>query len=155
MSVINLIRSCPLFYELYDEEIEKIVSKCSVLKFKDGETIMKEGDNGSELYVILSGQAHTTKIVRDRPLRVGELKKGDVFGETVLINEMTRATSVIADGGGCDVLLVDHDSIFKLFREDTKVFAVLVLNLARMLTARLRASSRAITAMHEKTKKAA
>lgn len=154
MSVINLIRSCPLFYELYDEEIEKLVADCSVVKFKDGEPIIKEGDTGSELYVILSGNAYTTKLLRDQALRVGELKKGDVFGETVLINEPLRATSVIASGQ-CDVLIVDHETIFKLFKSDTKIFAVLVLNLARMLTARLRASSRAITAMHEKTKKAA
>jgi len=154
MSAINLIKSSPLFYELYDEEIEKIIKDCAVSKYRAGETIIKEGESGNELFVILAGEAETFKLLRDKNFKVGDLKKGDAFGETALINDPVRATSVIAVTD-CDLLVIDHETIFGLFKTDTQIFAVIILNLARMLTARLRASNRAITTMHEKAKRAA
>ena len=47
--------------------------------------------------------------------------------------------------GACDVLIIDYDKIYSLFKADTKVFAVLALNLARLLTKRLKASGEVIS----------
>ena len=55
MAVRELLRSCPLFFELYDKEIDKIVKKCSVHSFQQGEVIVRDGDEGEEPRNVLHG----------------------------------------------------------------------------------------------------
>ena len=154
MSLIDSIKGCPLFYELYDDEIEDILSSCVVKTFNKGELVMQEGGEGQEFYVVLNGQAEVTKVVNGKKVSINTLRRGDVFGETVLINETKRLTSVEAVDR-CDVLVIEHDTIFSTFEKKTKVFAMLILNLARMLTFRLRASNSAISKVHERLDKIA
>ena len=41
MSIINVIKGSPLFFELFDEEIEAIVEDCSVLNLEENDFIFK------------------------------------------------------------------------------------------------------------------
>ena len=55
--------------------------------------IVREGSNGTALYIILSGEGR----VERGGERIGELKAGDFFGELALIEEHPRSASVIAE----------------------------------------------------------
>ena len=76
MSIINIIKAAPLFYELYDNEIDAIIEKCSVMSLESGELIIKDGDVGEDFFIILTGTA--------------AVKKGDV-----LLAELRKETFLV------------------------------------------------------------
>jgi CRP-like cAMP-binding protein len=57
-----------------------------------GEAIVREGDTGTALYIILSGRA---QVEQDGKV-LGELNAGDFFGELALIEEHRRSATVSA-----------------------------------------------------------
>jgi CRP/FNR family cyclic AMP-dependent transcriptional regulator len=133
MSVLDTIKASPLFYELYDAEVETIVEHCSVMTLEDGEHIVTEGEHGNEIFIILSGHAE----VRKGQAVLAGLGKGDLFGELVLLGETLRTADIVATTY-TDVLVLDYDSIFGLFKSQPKIFSLLILNLSRLLTKRLK-----------------
>jgi len=151
MSQIDIVKSCPLFFELYDDEIDSILKKCYVIQYSSSKLIIKEGDEGKDFFVIVQGKVEVSKQVAGRKIRIAVLEKGDVFGEFVLINERKRRTSISALDS-CDILVVDHDTIFSLFQNNPKIFSILMMNMARLLARRLRHSNRAINSMYKRVK---
>ena len=139
MSIINVIKGSPLFFELFDEEIESIVEDCGVLNLEEGDYIFKEGDEGNELFLILSGSA----LVKKGDVTLVELKKGDLFGEMVLLDERIRTADIVAKTY-TDVLVLSYDVIFSIFKKNPKIFSLLMLNLCRLLAKRLKGSSEEI-----------
>lgn len=139
MSIINIIKSSPLFFELYDEEIDVLIADCNVLSLEEGEFIVKDGEEGNEIYLILSGGA----FVKKGDVTLVELRKGDLFGEMVLLDERTRTADIVASTY-TDVLVMGYDTIFATFQKNPKVFSMLILNLCRLLAKRLKDSSKEI-----------
>ena len=132
MSVLQTVKACALFHELYDKEILDIVKFCRVLNLEKGDPVFKEGEKGNEVFLILNGSATVMK----NEYTIAHLRKGDLFGEMVLLKENIRKADVISETF-TDVLLIDYDDLFSYFKSDTKVFSILMLNLARMLATRL------------------
>jgi len=133
MSIVNIIKSSPLFYELFDEEIDTLIQDCNVLSLEEGDYIFKEGDVGDEIFLILTGGAD----VKKGDVKLVSLKKGDLFGEMVLLDERTRSADVVASTF-TDVLVLSYESIFGVFKKNPKVFSLLMLNLCRLLAKRLK-----------------
>ena len=148
MSIINTIKSCPLFFELYDEEIEGIIEKCNVLSLSQGESVFLENDEGNEIFLILNGEA----LVKKGDTTLVTLSKGDLFGEMVLLDERTRTADVVA-GTYTDVLVIDFDAIFGIFTKKPKIFSILMLNLCRLLAKRLKNSSLTIRELNNRIEK--
>ena len=67
-------------------------------KMKDGETILEEGTWAFWAYVMQSGKAKVYKNVHGKPVQIGSLKKGDIFGEMAFLGGAKRTASVVADG---------------------------------------------------------
>ncbi|MGK0366872.1 MAG: CRP/FNR family cyclic AMP-dependent transcriptional regulator [Thermoproteota archaeon] len=132
MSIMNIVKSAPLFYELFDKEIESIVEKCQILSLEEGEFVFREGDAGEEIYIILTGFAH----VKKGEIVLAELRKGDLFGEMILINQNERSADIVASTY-TDVLVLGYDAIFGFYESAPKIFSLLILNLSRLLTQRL------------------
>lgn len=65
-------------------------------QFKKGETVVQEGMESYDVYVILSGEAEVVKTYFDQPVGVRTLRKGDVFGAAALIVKSPRFSTVVA-----------------------------------------------------------
>ncbi len=151
MASIDTVKRCSLFFELLDEEIDTVIQHCFVQSFEPNQLIIRENEIGSDFLIILSGKAKVTKNINGREIEIAIVKKGDALGEAVLINEGKRTTNVIALGQ-VDALIINQSIIYNVFEKNPKIFAILMLNLARMLSGRLRNSNRAIAKMHERFK---
>ncbi len=65
-------------------------------EFKKGATIISEGMESYDVYVILSGEAEVVKTYFGKPVGVRVLKKGDVFGASALIIDSPRIATIVA-----------------------------------------------------------
>ena len=148
MSIVDVIKGSPLFDELYDSEIDTIIENSSVLKLEMGDYIVRENDEGDEIFIILSGEAK----VKKSDIELATLTKADLFGELVLLNERTRTADIIASEA-CDVLVIKYTEIFGLYHSNPKIFSLLILNLARLLTRRLKKTGSELKEVKEKLKR--
>ena len=64
--------------------------------FKKNEYLMREGEKGSESYIIVKGQVRVEKNVGTKNITISTLKKGDIVGEMSIITSEPRSASVIA-----------------------------------------------------------
>ena len=67
-----------------------------VKKYEPGEYIFREGDTGSEVYIIQSGAVEVVKGLEDSEVVLAALKKGEFFGEMALFGDNKRSASIRA-----------------------------------------------------------
>jgi len=80
-------------------------------KIKDGEPIIEEGTWAYYAYVLKAGKAKVFKNINDKPVLIGTLDTGDIFGEVAFLGGAKRTASVIADGD-VEVDMIPRDSFF-------------------------------------------
>ena len=137
----NLVKGCPLFLEIYDEEVEQVIQACDVATFKKGEHIISQGEESSDIAIILDGSADV--VIKDaygRMKIITQLMKGDLFGELVLINETKRTADIVAKEE-TNILIISYENFYSFYRDNPKVFALMVLNVTRMVTQRLKSAN--------------
>lgn len=153
MATTDQIKRCFLFFELLDDEIELVVKNCFVKTFTNGQVIFQEDEISRDFYVILSGKVRLTKNINGREVDIMVMNKGEALGESVLVDESKRMMNIIASGN-VDLLVIDQNTVFSLYEKHPRIFAIIMLNLSRMLTKRLHKSNLTIANMHEKLKRA-
>lgn len=132
------LRNIGLFGALSDDVLGFLASMLTVVKPTIGETIFREGDEANAMYVVLAGEMEVTKKSRGAvDARVAVLGPGDWFGEMSIVDIQPRSATVraLAPGRLIRVSAADLDS---LYRHDVRSYAIIVLNLARELSRRLR-----------------
>jgi CRP-like cAMP-binding protein len=66
--------------------------------YEDDEEILKEGNSGDWVYVVLSGAVEVSKAVNGTRFVLSTLKPGEVFGELALIGAVRRTATTRAIG---------------------------------------------------------
>ena len=132
------LREVGLFGALSDEFLEHLVSTLEVRRLLPGETIFKEGDPAREMYVVLDGEIEVLKKSRrGRETRVAILGPNDCFGEMSIIDMQPRSATV-RTLGPAKLLKISTEEMDALYRHDLKSYTLIVLNIARDLSRRLR-----------------
>jgi len=132
------LRNIGLFGALSDEVLGFLAGMLTVVKPTIGEPIFREGDEANAMYVVLAGEMEITKKSRGNvDARVAVLGPGDWFGEMSIVDIQPRSATVraLAPGRLIRITASDLDS---LYRHDVRSYAIIVLNLARELSRRLR-----------------
>jgi CRP/FNR family transcriptional regulator, cyclic AMP receptor protein len=86
------LKKLPLFESLSKRERRQVAQHADEVDVPEGRHLVDEGDFPYEFYVIEEGTAE----VRDGEDRIAELGPGDFFGETAVLEHVTRNASVIA-----------------------------------------------------------
>ena len=95
----KLLRSIELFASLCDDEVWDIVHKDRLLGFGYGELVVKQGDAGGSMYVILEGQCSVLIVDpsdEERMVEIAQLNPGTIFGEISALTNDLRTASVKA-----------------------------------------------------------
>ncbi|MBN1430965.1 MAG: cyclic nucleotide-binding domain-containing protein, partial [Anaerolineae bacterium] len=91
-SVIDSLKRLPLFSFLSDDTVAEMAGRMQLSSLKEGDVIVRQGEEGGIMYVILSG---TVKISLEDPhsreLVLSNRGPYDVIGETSLIDLEPRA----------------------------------------------------------------
>lgn len=138
MESLDRLREIGLFGGLGDEALRNFVGALPVLEFTSGATVFREGDGGRELYVVLEGELEVLKLSkRGREARVAIFGPGDWFGEMSILDVMSRSATVRVLAPS-RMIRLSAQELDSLYRRDVKSYALLVLNIAREMSRRLR-----------------
>jgi CRP-like cAMP-binding protein len=105
-------------------------------QFDAGETLFREGDSGSFLFVIQEGSVRLTKRLSGREVTLAEFGQGDFVGEVGVVCDAHSTTATATAPTRC--LLVDGPTLADMVAGDAEIGVRLV----RGLTERLAASHR-------------
>ena len=123
------------FQGLTPAEISDLLSSSEKCTFAAGTYIVKEGNVGAHMYVILNGEARVLKSGRDGKVELARLMPADSFGEMALADNEARSASVLADSD-CVLVRINEQIINSRPEIGLKVYR----NIAKVLSARLRAA---------------
>lgn len=94
-----------------------------VESYKDGDVIVREGDDSRELYVVQSGEVVVTGSANgSAPETLG---RGDYFGEMSLFQALPRDATAVAKGPTKLLVLEPGSLLLKLRRDPTFAFSML------------------------------
>ena len=88
-----------LFQSLNDKEFHIVVDAMEEKRFAAGDTVITQGEDGAELFVVESGVLSCSKIFSGKT-EATFLKKyeaGEAFGELALLYNAPRAATIAAD----------------------------------------------------------
>jgi len=133
------LREIGLFGALSDEVLGHLATVLKTARVAPGDTVFREGDGGArEMYVVLDGEMEVSKRSRrGRDMRVAILGPNDWFGEMSVLDMQTRSATVRALAPSRLIRFTSED-MDALYRFDLKSYALIVLNIARDLSRRLR-----------------
>ena len=141
MQTAAFLQQQPLFGGVDNQAMGVIMPLLHEANFASGELIVREGDQGDSLFVICSGSVEVLKSSPETEAPFGEriavLKVGDVFGEMELIDLQNRSATVRALEP-VSTLALSNGDLFRIYESDLPTFSLLLLNLARELSRRLR-----------------
>ncbi len=136
---LKSLHSHSLFGGITEEQISSIRHFFVEEEFAEGEFIEREGETGDRIYFIIEGQVEILKkITKSGNLsRIFMFSEGDVFGEMELIDVQPCAASVRALKP-TRVLTLSNKGLYSISKYDIKVFSLMIMNLARDISRRLR-----------------
>jgi len=127
------LRRYSLFGGLIDGQLEHLIDRIQVEEVVAGNTIVREGEKGDRLYCLVSGEVE----IRRGGRLLTTLPAGETIGEMELIDMQPRSATVIAIKP-CVLYSLARRDILALQRSDLPAFTLMVMNLARDLSRRLR-----------------
>ncbi len=126
----NVLAEVPLFAGLSQRHLKRVAGVASVVRYHDLTAIVRDGDAGDALFVVLDGQVS----VRRRGLRELELGPGGFFGEMSLLDGGPRSATVVAVGP-VTCLRIARPRFVKLLRSEPAIAVGLLEELSRRLRA--------------------
>lgn len=91
------LRSIDLFRELAEGELEELAGKADLRDLRRGDVLFGEGDEPTELFVVVDGRiAMVNRSIDGRESVVALMERGDLFGEMPLFDQQRRSTDARA-----------------------------------------------------------
>ena len=111
----NFLKKIPLLETMDDYERSQVAECFKDVKFEKGATIIKEGEEGKEMYFLLSGEAYAQKVLdgASEPSEVKAYGEGDYFGELALLKNAPRAATIIAREN-CSCVTMDRHAFKRM-----------------------------------------
>ncbi len=132
-----LLKKVPLFTGISEDIFNSLGDAVQELNLSDGEILFKEGDTGTSIYIIKSGQIEILKSEDEsgKQVRLAMRSQGDFFGEMSLLEDSPRFASAKAVGK-CVVLELSRAKFNELILKNPQI----ALDVLGVMSSRLRQS---------------
>ncbi|WP_319558792.1 cyclic nucleotide-binding domain-containing protein [Marispirochaeta sp.] len=124
----------------YPEYLEQLIRICRTRRYKQRETIIQEGELGSEMFIVLNGGVEILKRTRAGDnYTVVSLKAEDnvFFGELALIDDDKRSATVVA-AMDSEFLVISKQDFLELGDKTPALGLPVTRAIAKIIASRLR-----------------
>lgn len=133
----KVIKGSPLFKNMRPWQIKKVVLCGFTQEFAKDTHVIRQGEKGRAMYLILNGTAKVEYAGKDgKRVHLQDLNPGDVFGEIALVDEVERTANVIATQDS-RVLQLDWTALERIRNFFPRISSKFFLNISRILGGRL------------------
>ncbi len=135
----SMLRDIGLFGGLDESTLEILAAELPLHQVGVAEKVVSEGDPAKEMFIVVSGELEVLKkSPSGNEVRVAILGPGDWFGEMAIVDVQPRSATVRSLAPTL-LLRMSAENVDKLlYRRDLKAYSLLVMNIARELSRRLR-----------------
>ena len=136
--ILIILHQVPIFQELSRREISRLEGILHRRSFALDESIVKEGELGVGMYIILSGQVEIRQQGEEGTSQhLATFGPGDFFGDQALLDESPRTASAIAPEP-CQVVGFFRPDLLELIESSPHLGLKIVMRLSQMISVRLR-----------------
>jgi CRP/FNR family cyclic AMP-dependent transcriptional regulator len=133
------LQAIPIFAGLTPVALTEIAEAAQVAVFTKGEIIVREGEAGNRMFIIGSGSVEVVKyLAQPGETVLAVLRARDFLGEMSMIDCVARSASIRAIEDTTLFSLKGTD-LYRLFQHYPDQYAIVILNIARDISRRLRA----------------
>ena len=129
----TLLERHPLLVHLTPEQLQRVSQAGEVESYNPNEQIVVEGSFGDALFLILSGQV----AVHRGAQTFATLGSGEFFGEMSLVEPAPRSATVTSMSATF-LFRLPHDALRAMITEDASVASILLVQVVKTLSERLR-----------------
>ncbi len=116
MDKTQLLARVPLFTELELADLQRVASATRSESYAADADIVRIGDTGHSLYVVLEGNVVVVYPGRSADVELARLGAGEFFGEMAILNEKPRSATVRALDN-VTVLALEKDDFTRIVME--------------------------------------
>ena len=134
----SILQNVPILAGLDETALDLLGARATESKAQAGSVIVREGEAGNRLFVIAEGLVRVCKeFERPNEIEITRLGKGEFFGEMCILDTLPRSATVqaVADSA---LFSLTSLTFYQLYKDAPSQYSILVLNLARDLSRRLR-----------------
>ncbi|HEY8041984.1 MAG TPA: Stp1/IreP family PP2C-type Ser/Thr phosphatase [Polyangiaceae bacterium] len=128
----DVLANMPLFSRLTERELLRLMQAVEVREYKDGDIVIREGDKGDELFIVLDGKV---RVSRGEQVLV-HLGQGEHVGEMALIRSVPRSATVTAVGDA-ELITIRRADFFEILRKEHEVAVKMLWQFLGVLADRL------------------
>jgi len=134
LETMLFLRRVPLFEGLEPEDLQRIAVRSVEHVYPAGEAIVREGEIGDELVIIVDGSVRVIRTDPDGTERlIRRYEAGDHVGELAVLRDAPRAATVIAEDG-VRGLVIGGEGLRAILRERPDAAMAMLATLAERLS---------------------
>jgi hypothetical protein len=137
----GLLRRNKIFAGMDDAQLRSFISYMDVQRFKQFSTVVRKGEHGDAMYLILEGELRALTLVDGKETTLTTMGVGEYFGEVSLLDHGPRSATVSANTDS--LLLRIHAASFdRLVKEAPALATLFLYSLSRAIVGRMRVLTR-------------
>ena len=141
------LKETPIFGGLPDHVFSRLIAALRVVRAETGTQIFAEGDVARCMFVVAEGELEICKRGRNgAEFCLAVLGRGDCVGEMSLIDIQSRSASARALSATL-LYMLSQAEIAKLYETDLEGYVLLISNIAREISRRLRYAGQVLVDM--------
>jgi len=141
-SLYEILSRVPIFQDLNRREFYKLETILHRRSVAADEALVREGDMGVGMYILLSGEVQIVQRGEDGSSQLlATLGTGDFFGEQALLDESPRTASAVASEP-CQAVGFFRPDLLDLIESNPRLGLKIVMRLSQMISVRLRHTNR-------------
>jgi predicted RND superfamily exporter protein len=139
----NPQESIPLLKGLRKSQARIVALMAKIIRVPAGKRIIREGEDGSEMYVVIDGRLRASIAGEDGHIEVATYARGDVVGEAGLFYE--KRTADVDATEDCRLLCLSQSNLDHLSRRYPFIATKVFRNLNKILATRLFTTTHRLT----------
>ena len=135
------LRRVKILGEMNDQQLGRFAQFMEVENARQFHTIVKQGDPGDSMYLILEGELRVRQMIAGKETVLVTLLAGEFFGDISLFDHGPRSADVVANFNSV-LLKISATNLQRMVQEAPELATPFLIAICKTLTARIRADNK-------------